>query len=66
MTRGYIQYALHGEDRPRLLSIYNATDILVERWMLDLSDLLILMVLLVVNESRFELVKVHDEIQRIH
>mmetsp|Transcript_9630 Transcript_9630/g.21401 ORF Transcript_9630/g.21401 Transcript_9630/m.21401 type:complete len:467 (-) Transcript_9630:61-1461(-) len=29
---GYIEYALHGEDRPRLLSIYNATDILVEKW----------------------------------
>ena len=33
-TKGYIEYALHGEDRPRLLSIYNATDILVEKWML--------------------------------
>lgn len=29
---GYIQYALHGEDRPRLFSIDNATDILVENW----------------------------------
>jgi len=29
---GYVQYALHGENRPRLLSIYNATDILVEKW----------------------------------
>ena len=38
MTQGYIEYALHGEDRPRLLSIYNATDILVEKWMLDCGD----------------------------
>ncbi|KAL1524215.1 hypothetical protein AB1Y20_019123 [Prymnesium parvum] len=29
---GYIQYALHGEDRPRLLSILNVTDVLLERW----------------------------------
>eukprot|EP00931_Biecheleriopsis_adriatica_P088848 TRINITY_DN63087_c0_g1_i1.p1 TRINITY_DN63087_c0_g1~~TRINITY_DN63087_c0_g1_i1.p1 ORF type:complete len:477 (-),score=57.00 TRINITY_DN63087_c0_g1_i1:104-1534(-) len=29
---GYINYARFGEDRPRLLSISNATDILVERW----------------------------------
>ena len=33
VSEGYVQYALHGENRPRLLSIYNATDILVEKWM---------------------------------
>ena len=29
---GYIQYLIHGEDRPRLLSIVNATDIKVQNW----------------------------------
>jgi len=29
---GYLQYLIHGEDRPRLISIINATDLLVERW----------------------------------
>ena len=29
---GAIQYLLHREDRPRLLTIKNATDVLVERW----------------------------------
>lgn len=29
---GYIQYAIHGEDRPRLMSIHNASDLLVEHW----------------------------------
>ena len=29
---GYIQYLLHREDRPRLITIHNATDVLVERW----------------------------------
>ena len=29
---GYINYLLHGEDRPRLFSLLNATDTLVERW----------------------------------
>lgn len=29
---GYINYLLHGENRPRLFSILNATNIVVERW----------------------------------
>jgi len=29
---GYINYLRFGEDRPKLLTIQNATDILVERW----------------------------------
>jgi polygalacturonase len=29
---GYLQYAEHGEDRPKLITIQNATDVLVERW----------------------------------
>ena len=29
---GYIEYLLHGEDRPRLFALYNVTDVLVERW----------------------------------
>jgi len=29
---GYINYLLHGENRPRLLSIVNSTDVLVEHW----------------------------------
>ena len=31
---GYLQYFFYGENRPRLLSIYNGTDILVEKWFL--------------------------------
>lgn len=34
---GYVPYLLHGEDRPRLLSLTNATDVLVERWRLEQS-----------------------------
>ncbi|GMH78956.1 hypothetical protein TrST_g4445 [Triparma strigata] len=29
---GYINYLIHSEDRPKLLTIYNATDVLVEDW----------------------------------
>eukprot|EP00658_Telonema_sp_P-2_P060320 TRINITY_DN49267_c0_g1_i1.p1 TRINITY_DN49267_c0_g1~~TRINITY_DN49267_c0_g1_i1.p1 ORF type:complete len:461 (-),score=57.61 TRINITY_DN49267_c0_g1_i1:259-1641(-) len=29
---GYIKYLIRGENRPRLLSIVNGTDVLVERW----------------------------------
>ena len=29
---GYINYLVHGEDRPKLLTIQNATDVLVEDW----------------------------------
>jgi polygalacturonase len=29
---GYINYLIHGEDRPKLLTIQNSTDVLVERW----------------------------------
>eukprot|EP00946_MAST-07B_sp_MAST-7B-sp1_P001580 g1580.t1 len=29
---GYYQYLIHREDRPKLLRIYNATDVLVEHW----------------------------------
>eukprot|EP00948_MAST-09A_sp_MAST-9A-sp1_P003104 g3104.t1 len=29
---GYIQYLLHGEDRPRLFLMINVTEVLVERW----------------------------------
>ena len=29
---GYLQYLLHGEDRPRLFALLNATDVLVEHW----------------------------------
>ena len=29
---GYLQYAEHAEDRPKLITIQNATDVLVERW----------------------------------
>mmetsp|Transcript_2773 Transcript_2773/g.5697 ORF Transcript_2773/g.5697 Transcript_2773/m.5697 type:complete len:451 (-) Transcript_2773:29-1381(-) len=29
---GYVNYLRHGEDRPKLLTIRNATDVLVERW----------------------------------
>jgi polygalacturonase len=34
---GFINYAIHGENRPRLLSIYNTTDILVEKWRFEQS-----------------------------
>ena len=34
---GYVEYLLHGEDRPRLFSIVNATDVLVERWRFEQS-----------------------------
>mmetsp|Transcript_12981 Transcript_12981/g.20812 ORF Transcript_12981/g.20812 Transcript_12981/m.20812 type:complete len:446 (-) Transcript_12981:138-1475(-) len=34
---GYIKYLIHGEDRPRLLSIVNATDVLVEHWLFEQS-----------------------------
>ena len=34
---GYAQYLLHGEDRPRLFSLVNATDILVEHWRFEQS-----------------------------
>ena len=34
-SAGYLQYFFHGENRPRLLSIYNGTDILVEKWSLE-------------------------------
>ena len=29
---GYLKYLEHGEDRPRLFSLVNATDVRVERW----------------------------------
>jgi polygalacturonase len=29
---GYVQYLIHGENRPRLLSLLNATGVLVEHW----------------------------------
>jgi|UPI00048B52A5 hypothetical protein len=29
---GYINYLLHGENRPRLFSLLNATNVLVEKW----------------------------------
>jgi polygalacturonase len=29
---GYIQYLIHGENRPRLFALFNATDVLVEHW----------------------------------
>ena len=29
---GYINYLIHAEDRPKLLTIQNATDVLVEHW----------------------------------
>ena len=29
---GYVQYLIHREDRPKLLTIQNATDVLVEHW----------------------------------
>lgn len=34
---GYLAYLMHGEDRPRLLSIVNATDVLIERWRFEQS-----------------------------
>ena len=34
---GYLSYLIHGEDRPRLLSIINATDVLIERWNFEQS-----------------------------
>ena len=53
---GYIQYLVHGENRPRLLSIINATDILVEKWRFvnsahhhTLCDLLLFFVIFMEN-----------------
>lgn len=34
---GYAQYLLHREDRPKLLTIQNATDVLVEHWHFEQS-----------------------------
>ena len=34
---GYANYVLHGEDRPKLFTIQNGTDIVVERWHLRQS-----------------------------
>ena len=34
---GYLKYLLHGEDRPRLFLLTNATDVLVEQWVFTQS-----------------------------